>query len=184
MVVKLSGFTRTKFNPAPSKSDKGTIFIASRAEVEYYGIHNREALDYSDIISINDERDGYLFEPENGSNLRSYIFRDDVPRKGYYTQGLFSRSQAVSIINFLLDRDRSRPLIVHCFAGVCRSSATSLFAAALYGQNVDELYERYPYIEPNWWVLRLLTDVWETHFDLGGNCLTQDLDKFAYLDVI
>jgi len=163
------------------RKNSGVIRIVSRAEMEGYGKHTPDVLDYADIISVNDASDGYLFDPHENNNLRSYIFKDDVPRRGNQQTGLFQRWQAVDIVKFLLNRDRSRPLIIHCWAGVSRSAGISVVAAAIYGYDMETLYKDHPYIQPNWWVMQLLADVYSTHFDMNGKELFKNLDKFEHL---
>lgn len=153
------------------------IKILSRETMDaYYRAYKGIIFKYVDVISVNDPVDDYLFEPKEHENLRSYLFSDVTPKVvqkeskwgshwDYTHLTLFTRIQARSIVEFLMERDIDKPLLVHCFAGISRSGAIGAFAGLLYGYDFATLLRDHPHIKPNPWVLSLLTEVWENEYD-------------------
>lgn len=160
---------------------KGTIKIVSRATAKAYKGGYPDLLQHTDVISINDPRDNYLFNPSQGTNILSLVYHDITPDHlrydRYSSEYLFNKEHATEVINFLERRDSTKPLLVHCFAGISRSAATALFAGLMYGHDVEKLVLAHPRIYHNPWILQVLREVYKEEFGK-----TEDKKQGNYLD--
>ena len=78
---------------------------------------------------------------------------DDIanPAAGYIAPG---EAHIARLIDFARDWDRSGPMIVHCYAGVSRSTAAALTVMCLYNEGREYeaarlLRDRAPHAQPN-----------------------------------
>jgi predicted protein tyrosine phosphatase len=63
---------------------------------------------------------------------------DDIlgPQEGYEAPG---QEHVARLIDFVSGWDRATPMVVHCFAGISRSSAAAYVAACALNPNRDEM---------------------------------------------
>jgi len=63
---------------------------------------------------------------------------DDItePLEGYVTP---SESHVEQVLNFVRSWDRNAPMVIHCYAGVSRSTASAFAAACLLNPHRDEM---------------------------------------------
>jgi predicted protein tyrosine phosphatase len=121
-------------------------FMRGQSLEDYLGVD--ATIDFSPphaLISINDPgyaKAKYVFanylqrNTDERTKARLYFFEDSSfnPEEDYPGEGLFNKSHANSIISFIEELVKSEyeyTLIVHCFAGICRSGAVGAFAAEL-----------------------------------------------------
>jgi len=95
------------------------------------------------------------------------VFCDDVTPEqveelnsknpGKYLIKLFNENDAKDVIKFI-DRykDEDCILIVHCDAGISRSSAVSKYSAYVLGFGAEYFDKKYPYICPNQHIIKIL----------------------------
>lgn len=103
------------------------------------------------FISILDPEDKDLHERTD--NYRTWKFYDIEQDISSYKA--ISFDQAVEIFEFIKSNE-GKNLIVHCHAGVARSSAIGEFYWELMGGSYKQLTEKFPNIMPNSRVLQYL----------------------------
>ena len=86
---------------------------------------------------------------------------DDVEHDYGNRYKLFHDGHAEQVLDFV-DRvkDQTELFVIHCYAGVSRSSATAVKVAQYLDRDdlAEELFDRYPYINPNRRVARILQE--------------------------
>lgn len=102
-----------------------------------------------DILQLRfDDLDGEIFE----KILAKYKARgDDIDREKFIW---FSDDHAEAIIEFAERHKNIDRMIVHCHAGVSRSSACATFCSEMYGIPAATIFNEHPNIQPNKHVLR------------------------------
>jgi len=144
-------------------SDKLLLDEANKESLELLGCNHYITFRFSDITKIT---------------------YDSIPEDELKTIHLFTRDQAHQIINFI-DKVKNEvdTLVVHCTAGISRSSGVGLFVCRYLGTYEEEFWELNKNIYPNEYILELLMEVsglrgeyekiWETLSkeieDLGPN---------------
>lgn len=124
----------------------------SRAEMLSWIAAAPDLLDIFRVISIFDLGSCSPFELDHPNLLKLQF--SDVEYKYNWQVELMSQDQAEQIREFL--QDNSKPLVVHCLAGISRSGAVGTYAAEMYPEDNLEFYETNPHVWPNQYVLRLL----------------------------
>lgn len=143
------------------------VYIKSRAEMFYLKNNHADQIDKYNIISICDYFDPPepVFEKDTDSIIT--LFFDDITKKDVdiffpeYDKNkykLFDKEMASKIISFVDKMDKSKPLIVHCYAGISRSSAVAVWVQYFYGtlNDVQNLFLCNENIKPNQFVLDTL----------------------------
>ena len=104
-----------------------------------------------DILQLRfDDLDGEIFE----KILKKYRDRgDDIDREKFIW---FNEDHAESIIEFAERHKNIDRLIVHCHAGISRSSGVACAISHMYGIPAATIFNEHPNIQPNKHVLRKL----------------------------
>jgi predicted protein tyrosine phosphatase len=143
------------------------VFAISRADANRL----KDRASEFNIISINDPCDPYLFPAREYPHVLSLMFHDTTNEKSGLV--VFTEEMAEDVKSYLDNNiDPKKNLIVHCFAGICRSGAVATFANEyLYDKGfiTDDEREQFslnnPTIHPNSLVLALLNrEKWEKRF--------------------
>lgn len=136
------------------------VRVMSRLDATYYcsNSHDEKAV----IISISTPYLNYELEPyineENGvQNILKLSFFDadepnglDVNNVVAANSDLMSDEDAEKIANFV-ENNKNDLIIVHCDAGISRSSAVAAAILRHYTGNDDRIFDDYSY-NPNMWV--------------------------------
>jgi len=145
------------------------IFIKSRKDVERFIESNvKPALEPWSLISIwNTAR---LLTLENIKIVKSLGCAEFLDLKfGDYTDKerdassekdiiLFNEDMANKVIHFL-DSLSTENLIIHCAAGISRSSAIGLFACRYLSLDEQAFRDIHPHILPNYYILSVLNKI-------------------------
>lgn len=104
----------------------------------------------SDLLQLRfDDLDGEIFE----KIIAKYKARgDDIDREKFIW---FNDEHAESIIEFA-ERLKNDRLIVHCHAGISRSSACSTAIAQMKGIPASTIFNDHPNIQPNRHILKII----------------------------
>lgn len=114
----------------------------------------------------------------------SLNFNDiNAPRPGLVPMG---QSQMETLVQFFRDWDQEAPMVIHCFAGVSRSTAAAMIGVATLraerkaSEIAAELRFRSPSATPNKRMLELADDVLTRHGALlkAGNVIGRGADCF------
>ncbi len=147
------------------------IFVISRQRMIKFMGSKEFDLTAMNFISIGDPDMDFLFPEDCPTNVLQLKFNDleaedwesesdkaFMEKKGWV---LFNESHARKIIEFMDKMDKSKNLIVHCVAGICRSGAVGDFARSKFGIPFEEFMRKNRQIAPNSHVFRTLRDVQE-----------------------
>ena len=127
------------------------VLILSQERFEKNVLPKIEEFKNTFFISIVDPEDKDLHERTD--NYRTWKFYDIEQDISSYKA--ISFDQAVEIFEFIKSNE-GKNLIVHCHAGVARSSAIGEFYWELMGGSYKQLTEKFPNIMPNARVLQYL----------------------------
>jgi len=127
------------------------VLILSQERFEKRILPKIEEFKNTFFISIVDPEDKDLHERTD--NYRTWKFYDIEQDISSYKA--ISFDQAVEIFEFIKSNE-GKNLIVHCHAGVARSSAIGEFYWELMGGSYKQLTEKFPNIMPNARVLQYL----------------------------
>mgnify|MGYP003607644346 CR=1 FL=1 len=127
------------------------VLILSQERFEKRILPKIKELKNTFFISIVDPEDKDLHERTD--NYRTWKFYDIEQDISSYKA--ISFDQAVEIFEFIKSNE-GKNLIVHCHAGVSRSSAIGEFYWELMGGSYKQLTEKFPNIMPNARVLQYL----------------------------
>lgn len=110
-----------------------TIWVSSLAKV--HGLAERHAP--SMIVSLLSPYDAFPSFPDHAPERHLKVAVHDIASDigDWKAPG---RSDAEQLVRFLAEWDLQSPLLVHCWAGISRSSATAFIAACLHNPGVDE----------------------------------------------
>ena len=122
---------------------------------------------YTPNVLIRDHKIKTLHELGMVDHLN--VFCDDITpeqaeelhqeRPGEYLVKLFDENNAKDVIEFIEKyKNEDYVLIVHCDAGISRSSATAIFCGSFVGIGPEYFVGHYPYIRPNQHILKTLRD--------------------------
>jgi predicted protein tyrosine phosphatase len=133
---------------------------------------NVEKFDSIMFISIVDtqNRKGPYFK-ENHDNVINLRF-DDVEHDGEASPTqeestkAFSEEQADELYKFIKKNREKETCIVHCMAGISRSSGCGLFIVDYTKSNLEDFNRRHPWISPNQRVYRMLKNRWYDDLDV------------------
>lgn len=105
----------------------------------------------SDLLQLRfDDLDGEIFE----KIIAKYKARgDDIDREKFIW---FNDEHAESIIEFAERHRNDEKLIVHCAAGISRSSATGTFICETVGIPASVVFNDHPNIQPNRHILKII----------------------------
>lgn len=112
------------------------------------------------VISITDFDNEYNPLVPESDNLKGVLylrFDDDEPDKGVIHPKLFTEKQAEQVWSFVAEMITKdvKAWVIHCHAGICRSSAVAAAIATKLGDDPSSFFHSYI---PNMWVFRKLTD--------------------------
>lgn len=130
---------------------KNKVLILSQQQFENKVLPNLENFKNTFFISILDPNDEEL--NEELYNFRTWKFYDI--EQDINTYKAISFDQAEEIFNYIKNHE-GKTLIVHCHAGVSRSSAIGEFYWEMLGGGYKDLTEIFPHIMPNARVLQYL----------------------------
>jgi predicted protein tyrosine phosphatase len=133
---------------------------------------NVEKFDSIMFISIVDTQNqkGPYFK-ENHDNVINLRF-DDVEHDGEASPTqeestkAFSEEQADELYKFIKKNREKETCIVHCMAGISRSSGCGLFIVDYTKSNLEDFNRRHPWISPNQRVYRMLKNRWYDDLDV------------------
>lgn len=101
-----------------------------------------------------------VLKSEDLQPLILYFHDYDKPQKDVI---LMSENDVKKIINFLKSKDLSKPLIVHCTAGISRSGAIGIVLNEVYNKNNKSDFDYFNIvnkkIRPNKYILELMRNV-------------------------
>ncbi|HZD24733.1 MAG TPA: tyrosine protein phosphatase [Alphaproteobacteria bacterium] len=137
------------------------LFVCPWAEVDAHV----EGLEATHVISLLGS-EGVPATPAGlNPDRHLYVEIDDIatPIAGYVAPGV---SHVEALLDFARDWNRSGPLIVHCFAGISRSTAAALAIMSLFNPGQEAaaarvLRQRAPYALPNRRILSIADDLLE-----------------------
>lgn len=99
------------------------------------------------------------FETVEGDNHLKLSFNDiSVPRDGFVPPG---NNDIVTFVEFVRDWDQAAPMVIHCWAGISRSTAGAFIARCVLAPDEDEfelakkLRAASPSATPNWLMVAL-----------------------------
>ena len=102
------------------------------------------------ILEPDDEIENLHKDTENYKTWKFYDIEYDIASYKAVTY-----DQAKEIFEFI-EKNRGKKLVVHCFAGVSRSSAVGEFYWEMLGGSYKQLTEKFPNISPNGRILSYL----------------------------
>jgi len=161
------------------------IFIRSRKEIEYLiDTKTKPVLEPWSLISIwNTFR---LLTLKNIEIIKSLGCKEFLDLKfGDFTDKeerdassesdiiLFNETHASQTIQFL-DSLSTETLIIHCAAGISRSSAIGLFACRYLKLNEQEFLDNHSHILPNYYILSILNKVSNINKDYASFWETEE----------
>jgi len=88
-----------------------------------------------------------------------------------------------TVLNFTKDLTEDDRVLVHCLAGVSRSTATAIAICIQHGMSYQDAYNHIKMIRPVANPNRLITEYTDQHFGLGGELLklVEESDPFPNL---
>ena len=125
---------------------------------------NVEMQKFAFISIINSDLIETSFFKEDHINVLRLVFDDATQEEnerrikaGLTELQLFTRNQAIQIIDFIEKNKNVETFYVHCLAGSSRSGAVGTFINDIYGsQTFHQFLESNPFVRPNYYILALL----------------------------
>lgn len=75
---------------------------------------------------------------------------------------VITKEQGEQIVKFVRTNEKATNFIIHCAAGISRSGAVAKFINEVFGGTDREFNLLNPYTKPNYVVLNLLRNLWQT----------------------
>jgi len=133
--------------------DYGLLILSEGMAVQY------KPEPHTVLVRIKDDEFATLKYPDLYEDILEVLFAD-IDQPSVYDQ-LMTEEQAQQIFNFM-DKYRDRKFVVHCQAGISRSSAVGCSWAHMNGlPELEEKIRRTPCFYPNAHVYRRLVDAIE-----------------------
>jgi hypothetical protein len=138
------------------------------ALISLYGLKDRGYHDYDTNHNVLITADNVSILKELGCvSYHNSCFMDitkeqyDKHHRNIYMEGmLFDEERARNIVEFVDKiRDSAERLIIHCDAGISRSSATGLWATRYLGLDEMKFWNNNNHIRPNPYVFKILCNV-------------------------
>lgn len=139
----------------------------------------RQLQDNIAFISIWDKEAGPLKAPENCADFLSITFADlpgasSITHKGILYEAA-THEDIHAILNFC-HKNKNNNILIHCTAGVSRSSAVSLLCHIVFGHTLKPHF--WQTSSPNCYILGYLLREYYQHFDwLEKLNFKEDIDK-------
>jgi predicted protein tyrosine phosphatase len=128
-----------------------------------------DSIMFISIVDTQNQKGPYFKEKhDNVINLRF----DDVEHDGEASPTqeestkAFSEEQADELYKFIKKNREKETCIVHCMAGISRSSGCGLFIVDYTKSNLEDFNRRHPWISPNQRVYRMLKNRWYDDLDV------------------
>lgn len=138
--------------------DYGLLILAEDMAVQYKPEPNTV------LVRINDDQFAPLKYPDHYDDILEVLFAD-IDQPSIYDQ-LMTEEQAQQIFNFM-EKYRDKKFVVHCQAGISRSSAVGCAWAYMNGLlELEEKIRRTPCFYPNAHVYRRLINAMEDQVGL------------------
>ena len=133
-------------------------------------VENKTDVFFISICGYDPLNDNEHYFSENKSNVLNLNFDDcekdmvlkDISTKEDISMKAFTKEQAKELYNFLTiqkEKFDRKVCIVHCHAGISRSSACGLIVNEIYGEDYKKFKYDNPQIHPNQLVVRLMHEV-------------------------
>jgi len=134
------------------------VTIIGREQFKRDWLPHVNSLQNTAFISILEPEDTEPFaeDEKNYMSVHFYDLEEDIDNGAGHLYKAITEEQAKRIYNFIKENSDKEHFVIHCHAGIARSSSVGSFIHEYFGGAYKDLLKQHPHILPNGRALKLL----------------------------